>query len=133
MPTLIDLPDKPRACTADDRKNTPRAYMPVFSPTKRTPMFPDGRRAILVSEGNKDTKSLTLTEPTWFLSDGAILHGTPKDPCLAGMRGSAMGRGLVVVVAGDMTHAWMLIQPGPAADAVLAEITGLLGPGRRER
>ncbi len=106
LPTLADLPEKPRGCTPDDRKGTPRAFMPVFS--RRGPvLYPNGRRAIVVSEAKKDPKSSTTTEPTWFLSDGAVLFGTPKDPCVGAFRGSSAGHGLVVVIAGDMTHAWM--------------------------
>jgi hypothetical protein len=115
LPTLNDLPEKPRACTADDRKNTPRAFMPAFSKARTLPLFPNGRRAVVVSDGTKDPKALTVTEPQWFLSDGAILYGTPKDPCLAGLRASSPGRGLVAIIAGDMTHAWMF-RPARAAD-----------------
>lgn len=118
MPTLNDLGDRPRSCSADDRKNTPRAYMPVFNRTSRSAIFPNGRRPILVTEGAKDTKSFGLAGPTWFLSDGAILHGTPKDPCVAAYRGSAVGLNRVVVIAGDLQHAWMF-RPAPPSSGCL--------------
>lgn len=120
MPTLNDLGERPRACSADDRKNTPRAYMPVFNRSSRGPLFPNGRRPILVTEGTKDAKSLGLAGPTWFLSDGAILHGTPKDPCVAAFRGSAVGLNRVVVIAGDLQHAW-LFRPAPPSSGCLCD------------
>jgi hypothetical protein len=119
-PTLSDLPDKPRACTADDRKNTPRSYMPAFNRTSRIAIFPNGRRPILVTEGTKDNKSLGLAGPTWFLTDGAILYGTPKDPCVAGYRGSAVGQNRVVIVSGDLQHAWMF-RPAPPMQGCLCD------------
>ncbi|MFO0618604.1 MAG: hypothetical protein U0414_38790 [Polyangiaceae bacterium] len=120
MPTLDDLADRPRACSADDRKNTPRAYMPVFNRSTRTALFPNGRRPVLVTEGAKDAKSLGLSGPMWFLTDGAILHGTPKDPCVAGFRGSAVGQNRVVVIAGDLQHAW-LFRPAPPTSGCLCD------------
>ncbi len=106
LPTLRDLGDRPRACTAEDRKTTPRTVAPAFS-HRGTLLYRSGRQPIQVTEGGQSSKSLVATEPVWFLSDGAVLYGTPKDPCVAGVRGSATKRGSVVVVSGDLEHAWM--------------------------
>ena len=83
-------------------------------------LFPNGRRPVLVTEGTKDAKSLGLSGPMWFLTDGAILHGTPKDPCVAGYRGSAVGMNRVIVVAGDLQHAWMF-RPAPPTSGCLCD------------
>ena len=72
-----------------------------------------------------------LGRVTVFAGSRDIL--TPDARRLADLATGVAGTNLVLREYQDMTHTWMLIQPGPAADAVLAEITGLLGPGRRYR
>ena len=117
LPTLRDLGDRPRACTAEDRKATPRTISASFSQRSGTLLFRSGRQPILVTDGPKDPKSLVDPTATWFLSDGAVLYGTPKDPCVAAFRGSSVRRGFAVVVSGDLEHAWMFRPsagaPGP--------------------
>lgn len=106
IPTLRDVGDRPRPCSADDKKTTPRTVAAAFS-RRGYMLFRSGRQPIQVTEGAASPKSLVAADPTWYLSDGAILYGTPKDPCLAGVRGSAVKHGSVVVIAGDLEHAWM--------------------------
>ncbi|MEV0714756.1 alpha/beta hydrolase [Asanoa sp. NPDC050611] len=65
-----------------------------------------------------------LGRVTVFAGSRDIL--TPDARRLAELATGAAGTNLVLREYEDMTHTWMLTQPGPAADAVLAEITGLL-------
>jgi hypothetical protein len=117
IPTLRDLPDRPRACTPDDRRSTPRIVAQVF-PRRGYGLLRAGRTPIQVTEPVSGSKALVAAEPIWFLSDGAVLHGTPKDPCVAGIRASAVKRGSAVVIAGDLEHAWLFrpaSAPAPAS------------------
>jgi hypothetical protein len=114
LPTLADLPDKPKACTAEQRKSTPRAVSPHFG---RSTIWlqPAGRRAVLISDinagaptGTSAATSFTSSEPVWMLTDGAVLGGTKKDPCVAAFRASTTRSGVVAIVSGDLDRSWAL-------------------------
>jgi hypothetical protein len=114
LPTLADLPDKPKPCTVEQRKATPRSVSPHFG---RSGIWlqPAGRRALLIHDINAGgaahaTSAATFTsaESVWMLTDGAVLHGTKKDPCVAAFRASSTRSGVVALVGADLEHSWVL-------------------------
>jgi hypothetical protein len=60
------------------------------------------------SGGPASTFGAPTMEPIWLLTDGAILHGTKKDPCLAAWRASATRPGFVAVIGGNPEHSFLL-------------------------
>ncbi|NUP11559.1 MAG: hypothetical protein HOW73_36400 [Polyangiaceae bacterium] len=113
LPTLADLADRPQPCSAEDRKTTPRTVSPHFGKWGAL-LFDQGRRAIMVADAAPSSASATFAttamEPVWLLTDGAILHGTKKDPCLAAWRASGTRPGFVAIVGGNPEHSWLLRQ-----------------------
>lgn len=113
LPTLADLADRPQPCSAEDRKKTPRTVSPHFGTTGAL-MFEQGRRVIMVTDAASTSATSGFAtapiEPIWLLTDGAILHGTKKDPCLAAWRASGIRPGYVAVVGGNPEHAWLIRQ-----------------------
>jgi hypothetical protein len=112
LPILASLADKPQPCSAEDRKSTPRVVSAHFGGFG-SPRLDAGRRAVMVT----DTQAATSTpfgtsglDPIWLLTDGAVLHGTRKDPCLAGWRASGTRAGFVAVIGGNLEHAFLLRQ-----------------------
>jgi hypothetical protein len=110
LPTLEDLPARPRACSPEEKRETPRSVSAFFSPTG-VPFFAAARAPVLVSEAPPPGTSLTsmvTTGPVWMLVDGAILHGTPSDPCVAFYRASSTRGGTVAILSGDLSRSWLL-------------------------
>lgn len=117
LPTVEHLTPRTRACTADERATTPRSASSFLGPGG-LPLFAADRAPLLLSEpipaGTSLTSSITVG-PSWFLLEGAILHGTPSDPCVAFYRASAIRGGAVAVLSGDLQRAWLL-RSGPGSD-----------------
>jgi hypothetical protein len=66
LPTQLDLPAVPRACTAGERKSTPRVV---------ATSLPGTRHPIIIVDAVEPTRVL--------LTDDAVLHGAPTSPCVA--------------------------------------------------
>lgn len=64
VPTQIHLDDPPRACSSEQRSGTPRVV---------APHQPGARRPVLVHDPVEPLRT--------FLTDLAVLHGTPDAPC----------------------------------------------------
>ena len=114
LPTLADLPEKPRPCTLEQRKATPRTVSAHFG-RSGVWLQPAGRRALLIADINAGAAaratgaaSFTTAEAVWMLTDGAVLHGTKKDPCVAAYRASSTRSGVVALVGADLEHAWVM-------------------------
>ena len=106
---LSHLGDRVTPCTADQRRTSPRSVSAHFGRSGAL-VSTIGRRPIFVQEAASPSSSLgaALPDAIWLLSDGAVLHGSPTEPCVAAWRGSALFGGAVAVVAGDLEHAWLL-------------------------
>lgn len=110
LPTLDDLSARPRACTADERMTTPRSVSSFIGPGS-IPLFAADRSPVLVTEPVPAGTSLTsavAVGPTWMLVDGAVIHGTPSDPCVAFYRASSLRGGAIAILSGDLQRAWLL-------------------------
>ena len=114
LPTLADIPDKPKACSAEQRKTTPRAVSPHFG---RSGLWlqPAGRRVVLLSDinagaptGASAATSFAASEPVWMLTDGAVLQGTKQDPCVSAFRASSTRSGAIAILSGDLERSWVL-------------------------
>jgi hypothetical protein len=110
LPSLEDLPARPRACSLEERLSTPRSVVPFFAPNN-LPLFAEPRSPVVVQDSSGASASLTasmLTGPQWMLLDGAVLYGSRKDPCVAFYRASGLRLGSVAVISGDLQKAWLL-------------------------
>jgi hypothetical protein len=126
VPTLEDLPSRPRACSPEEKRETPRSVSSFFSPNG-VPFFAAARAPVLVSEAPAPGTSLTsmvTTGPVWMLVDGAILHGTPSDPCVAYYRASSTRSGAVAILSGDLSRSWLL-KVAAGADGVGVDVKPL--------
>jgi len=116
LPTLKDLPDRPKACSAEQRKS-PRVVSPHYA---RSGLFfqAEGRHPVVVTDAQATpTASLvsaaTPLEPIWLLTDGAVLQGSKKDPCLNGYRASGLRPGTIAIISGDLERSYLLrVQSG---------------------
>jgi hypothetical protein len=104
-PTLFDLPDRPRPCRAEEMKSTPRTESPMTA-AGRGALMARGRRHPVVVPGGADVG--TPDGELHLLTAGAVLHGTPSSPCLAGWEATAIdGRRAAAVILGDLSRAWV--------------------------
>ncbi len=106
---LAHLADRVTPCTVEQRRTSPRSVSTHFARSGAL-VSTVGRRPILVQEPASTGGSFgaALPDSQWLLSDGAILHGSPAEPCVAVWKGSAVYGGAVAVIAGDLEHAWLL-------------------------
>jgi hypothetical protein len=104
-PTLLDLPDRPRPCRADEVRTTPRVESHLTVPGTGVPLARGHRHPVIVpgaGEGGAPDGALQL------LTAGAILHGTPASPCVAGWEATGIdGRRAAAVILGDTSRAWV--------------------------
>ncbi|MFO0554522.1 MAG: hypothetical protein U0271_39455 [Polyangiaceae bacterium] len=112
LPTLADLPDKPRGCSADVRKSTMRTVAPHFQ-KNGSRRYTGGRHVVMVTDPGAGASGSLIApvgslDSMWFAMDGAVLQGSRKEPCVAAWRGSSIRSGSVVVIAGDMSQAFVL-------------------------
>jgi hypothetical protein len=68
---------------------------------------------------------MVTTGPVWMLVDGAILHGTPSDPCVAYYRASSTRSGAVAILSGDLSRSWLL-KVAAGADGVGVDVKPLV-------
>jgi hypothetical protein len=113
--TLLDLGDRPRPCAAADRAASPRFEAVLFA--RGEPLFPGLRHPVLVSEPPGKAGALP-TAPTVLLTSGAVAHGPPGSPCVAGWEARGLARANVsAVLSGDLRRAWLFraaLSGGPA-------------------
>ena len=116
LPTLRDLPDRPKPCSLDQRKS---ARVPSPHYARSGLLFQgEGRHPVVVTEAPATATASLVTaatplDPIWLLTDGAILHGTKKEPCVAGYRASGLRAGTVAVIGGDLDRSYLLrVQSG---------------------
>lgn len=102
--TTPDLPERPRPCRADEVKATPRIESHLVAPGG-TVLARGHRHPVIVpgaGEGSTPDGALHL------LTAGAVLHGTPSSPCLAGWEVTGIdGRRAGAVILGDLSRAWV--------------------------
>lgn len=116
VPTASDLPERPRPCRADDIKSTPRVESPLVEPGTANVLSRGQRRLVeILGAGDASSPDGTLR----LLTGGAVMHGTPKEPCLAGWEATGFdGRRGAAVISGDLTRAWVFRQvttPSPGS------------------
>ncbi|NUO53867.1 MAG: hypothetical protein HOV80_33910 [Polyangiaceae bacterium] len=102
--------DRVTFCTTEKRRTTPRSVSAHF--TRAAALIGTaGRRAVLITDatsGGGGSLGAPVMEPIWLLTDGAVMHGSPADPCIAAWRASGVRGGAVAVIAGDLEHAWLI-------------------------
>ncbi len=106
VPTQASLPDRPNRCSASDLANTPRID---------ANFLPGTRRAVVVSDASD--------APRLFLTAGAVLYGTPENPCAAALDaeeitldGIPARHERVLILLDDLEHTWLFRQPIDAAN-----------------
>ncbi len=112
VPTVLDLGDRPRPCSASDRSTTARVEARVFTDTAggkiERALFPGSGRPILVVE--PQTKgAVGVSAPTALMEIGTIAYGTPKSPCAAGhvARGVRSSPFTAAIVTGDLKRGFL--------------------------
>lgn len=129
VPTPLELGATPRACTAAERKASPRLVVrhDARLEGRAHPSFAGMRRPIVVPSILRPSvgkKPPDLIEPPVLLTTSAIYHATPSGPCLAGyavgaLPGVSGGEERVwgAVVGGDPTDSWLLRYRSPVLEA----------------
>ena len=97
VPTQANLADRPTRCSAADLSGTPRIDAPYL---------PGTRRPIVVTD-NSDA-------PRLFLSSGAVLYGTPENPCATALDAEEIPvdnapprHERVLLLLDDLEHTWL--------------------------
>ncbi|MFT3773333.1 MAG: sialidase family protein [Minicystis sp.] len=105
VPTLFDLGDRPRGCSAAERASTPRVNVPFT--LEGRPLFPGARHPVIVREP-KPKNAVAVDDSLVLLTSGAVLQGTPSAPCVAAWEAPAVGRNAAgAILPGDLAHAWL--------------------------
>jgi hypothetical protein len=113
VPTLLDLGDRPRPCSAADRAGTPRIVMPFWIGNGDVP-FPGMRHPVLVHEP-RAKNAVGVDEPLVLLTAGAVVHGTPATPCVAAWEAEGVARAPVsAIIPGDLARSWLFRVAGEA-------------------
>jgi len=104
VPTQASLPDRPNRCSASDLASTPRID---------ANFLPGTRRALVVSDASD--------APRLFLTSGAVLYGTPENPCAAALDGEEITldgiparHERVLILLDDLEHTWLFRQTSDA-------------------
>jgi hypothetical protein len=126
VPTQLDLPDRPRGCSASERGTTARMEAPLAQGGQL--LFVGTRHPVIVGEALAATPSAprkaaraaaapklvkaAATPATGdafvLLTSSAVVHGTPASPCLAAWQATGVGRAPVsAVIPSDLAHAWL--------------------------
>jgi hypothetical protein len=114
-PTLPDLPERPRPCRAEEVKTTPRVESHLVAPGRAQVLARGQRHAVIIPGAGEGT---TPDGALHLLTAGAVLHGTPSAPCVAGWEATGIdGRRAGAVILGDLSRAWVfrLAPPAPGA------------------
>ena len=103
VPTQLDLADRPNRCAASELTSTPRID---------AGFLPGARHPIVVSD--------TSDAPRLFVSEGAVLYGTPENACATALdaeeiavdASSARNERLLLLLD-DLDHSWLfrLVHP----------------------
>ena len=113
LPTLYDLGDRPRPCSAADRAKGPR-FEAIFS-SRDEVLFAGMRHPVLVNEPPTKT-AVGVSTPMTLLTTGAIVHGSPASPCAAAWEAVGVAKSPVsAVLSGDLAHSWVFraaVTPG---------------------
>lgn len=105
VPTLLDLGERPRGCSAAERASTPRVNTPLTS--EGHVLFPGARHPVLVREP-RAKNAVGVDEAYVLLTAGAVLQGTPSSPCVSAWEAPALGNGAAAaLILGDLGRAWM--------------------------
>ena len=96
-PTQLDAGDRPRRCSKHQRKATPRVVA-AFLPGTRHP--------VVVTDPLEPMRVL--------ITDGAVMHGTPKTPCVAAFGATPVpseiappGLESAIIPMDDLEHSWL--------------------------
>jgi hypothetical protein len=100
LPTQEDLALTPRGCTLADRASSPRVV---------APFQPGVRRPVIIAD--------PMEAPRELLTGQAVLHGTPKAPCVAAYEAALLGGGeprrgegpreVALVSGNDAERSWL--------------------------
>ena len=105
LPTLYDLGDRPRPCSAADRAKGPR-FEAIFS-SRDEVLFAGMRHPVLVNEP-PIKNAVGVSTPTTLLTAGAITHGSPTSPCVAAWEAVGVAKSPVsAVISGDLARSWL--------------------------
>jgi hypothetical protein len=105
VPTLLDLGERPRGCSAAERAGTPRVNVPLLQDGK--PIFLGARHPVIVREPRARNVA-SVDDPLVLLTAGAVLQGTPAAPCVAAWEAPAVGHNTAgAVIQGDLAHAFV--------------------------
>ena len=123
LPTLYDLGDRPRPCSAADRAKGPR-FEAILS-SRDEVLFPGMRHPVLVNE--PPTKNAVgVSAPMTLLTAGAVVYGTPAAPCSAGWEASSTAHEKTsAMLSGDLARSWLFrvvaapAKPGEAPSSSL--------------
>ncbi len=138
VPTQLDLPDRPRGCSAVERASSPRMEAPLFQGGQL--MFVGTRHPVMVSEAlgatpgaaarttggsprpapaSPKTAPPTGGDAYLLLTSSAVIHGTPASPCLAAWQAIGATRAQVsAVIPADLGRSWLF---RPAASEPVAK------------
>lgn len=105
LPTLYDLGDRPRPCSAADRAKGPR-FEAILS-TRDEVLFAGMRHPVLVSEPPAKN-AVGVSAPVALLTAGAVVYGSPSAPCAAGWEASSTAHEkMSAVLSGDLARSWI--------------------------
>lgn len=105
LPTLYDLGDRPRPCSAADRARSPR-FEAILS-SRDEVLFAGMRHPVLVSEPAAKS-AVGVSAPITLLTAGAIAYGPPSAPCSAGWEAAGVAKSPVsAVLSGDLARSWI--------------------------
>ncbi|MEP7049025.1 MAG: hypothetical protein ABJB12_01680 [Pseudomonadota bacterium] len=107
VPTQQSLADRPSRCSPSDLAGTPRIDAATL---------PGTRHPVIVTDSSD--------APRLFLSNSAVLHGTPQNACAAAfgadeviMDGATSRHEQVLLLTDDLEHAWLFRQNQDPAGA----------------
>lgn len=124
--TTPDLPERPRPCRAEEVRSTPRIESHLVAPGGT--VLARGHRHPVIIPGAGD--GATPDGALHLLTAGAVLHGTPSSPCVAGWEATGIdGRRAGAVILGDLARAWIFRIAPPLTGAPRPPSAGPPSPG----
>jgi hypothetical protein len=123
LPTLYDLGDRPRPCSAADRAKGPR-FEAIFA-TQDEVLFAGMRHPVLISEPPAKN-AVGVSAPITLLTAGAIVHGSPSAPCAAAWEASSAAQEkMSALLSGDLARSWLfrvVTAPGKPGEAPFSSV-----------